>query len=142
MPITVCTKHSKKSLIELYKELGEYDKNPVWKIRSSAMIELINLINENFKNTQIWGLTSHDRLVLLTENNWESNWFVIINNIGNHEYYFEYLIPEYKSPWRNGTVKGVAQSLNEAKKYLAIAMNETEGWKGNVELEKLLETTK
>ena len=74
MPITACTKHSKKSLIELYKELGEYDKNPVWKIRSTAMIELINLINENFENTQIWGLTSHDRLVLLTENNWESNY--------------------------------------------------------------------
>ncbi|MBJ6367515.1 hypothetical protein [Snuella sedimenti] len=138
MPITVCSKHSKKSLVEVYQELGGYDNNPVWEIRSKAMTDFIKLINEIFKKTQIWGLTSHDRLVLLTEDNWESNWYVIINNIGNNEYYFEYLIPEKKSPWRNGMVQGVAQSLEEAKKYLLIAMNESEGWKGNMELENLL----
>jgi len=138
MSITVCTKHSRKSLIELYKEVANYDNNPVWKVKSKAMLDLIDLINETFPKTQIWGLTSHDRLVLLTEDNWDSNWYVIIENIGNNEYYFEYLIPENKSPWPNGIVKGVAQSLKEAKKYLGISMKESEGWKGNIEVEKLI----
>ena len=138
MPITVCKNHSSKSLIGIYEEVANYDNNPVWKIKSKAMIDLINQINEIFTDTQLWGLTSHDRLVLLSENNWDSKWHVIIENIGSKEYYFEYLIPENKSPWENGTTKGVARSLDEAKKYLGIAMRESEGWKGNTELENLL----
>jgi hypothetical protein len=63
---------------------------------------------------------------------------VIIENIGSKEYYFEYLIPENKSPWKDGTTKGVASSLFEAKKFMGIAMKESEGWKGNNELGKLL----
>jgi len=140
MPITVCKNHSSKSLIGIYEELANYDKNPVWKTKSQAMIDSINLINQVFIETQIWGLTSHDRLVLLSENTWESKWHVIIENIGSKEYYFEYLIPENKSPWKNGIVKGVAPSIVEAKKYLGIAMRESEGWKGNTELEYLLKT--
>ena len=127
MPITVCKNHSSKSLIGIYEEIVNYDKNPVWKIKSQAMIELINLINQIFMSTQIWGLTSHHRLVLLSEDNWDSKWHVIIENIGSKEYYFEYLIPEQKSPWENGVVKGVASSIVEAKTYLGIAMKESEG---------------
>ena len=140
MPITVCKGHSKRSLLDIYKGIADYDNNPVWKNKSDAMINLIFLINQIFVDTQIWGLTSHDRLVLLSENNWDSRWHVIIGNIGSEEYYFEYLIPEHKSPWRDGIVKGVAASIEEVKEYLGIAMKESEGWKGNVELENLLES--
>jgi hypothetical protein len=69
MPITVCKNHSSNSLIGIYEDVANYDNNPVWKIKSKVMIDLINLINESFTETQIWGLTSHDRLILLSENN-------------------------------------------------------------------------
>ncbi|WP_299261859.1 hypothetical protein [uncultured Aquimarina sp.] len=138
MPISVCKNHSSKSLIEIYKEVAYYNENPVWKIKSKEMINLIELINILFKDTQIWGLTSHDRLVLLSENNWESRWHVIIENIGSKEFYFEYLMPENKSPWENGIVKGVAGTISEVERYLAIAMRESEGWNDNLELENLL----
>lgn len=141
MPINVCKNHSSKSLIGIYEEVANYDSNPVWKKKSEAMISLINEINRIFTTTQIWGLTSHDRLVLLTENRWDSRWHVIIENIGNNEYYFEYLIPDYKSPWENGTIKGVASSIEEAIKYLGIAMRESEGWIGNPELNNLINST-
>lgn len=138
MPITVCKGHSSKTLLELYSELAGYQGNPVWKNKSEAMIQLINLIDQNFKKTQIWGLTSHYRLVLLTENNWDTRWHVIIENIGSDEYYFDYAMPDEKSPWPNAMVRGVAKSLEEAKKYLAISMNESGAWKGNEELINLL----
>jgi len=140
MPITVCKNHSSKSLIGIYEEVADYDNNPVWKTKSKAMIDLINEINRIFVNTQIWGLTSHDRLVLLSENNWDSRWHVIFENIGGNEYYFEYLIPKNKSPWENGITKGVANSIEEAKQYLGIAMRESEGWTGNSELENLIKS--
>lgn len=138
MPITVCEDHSSKSLIELYEELENYE-NPVWSSKSKLMIELINLINQTFVDTQIWGLTSHDRLVLLNENMWNSRWHVIIESYGYKDYCFEYAIPESKSPWENGMVRGFA-TIAEARRYLIIAMNESEGWKGNEELEALLKT--
>ncbi len=141
MPINVCKNHSSKTLIGIYEEVANYDSNPVWKKKSEAMISLINEINRIFTVTQIWALTSHDRLVLLTENRWYSRWHVIIENIGGNEYYFEYLIPDYKSPWKNGTIKGVASSIKEAVKYLGIAMRESEGWAGNSELNNLLNST-
>jgi hypothetical protein len=141
MPINVCKNHSSKTLIGIYEEVANYNSNPVWRKKSQAMISLINEINKIFVTTQIWGLTSHDRLVLLTENKWDSRWHIIIENIGNNEYYFEYLIPDYKSPWKNGTTKGVASSIEEAIKYLGIAMRESEGWVGNSELNNLINST-
>jgi len=128
------------SLIGIYEEIRNHEIYPAMKIQSTNMIEMINLINQSFIVTQIWGLTSHSRLVLLSENNWDSRYHVVIENIGDDGFYFEYLIPDNKSPWKNGTVKGYAPSLQESKKYLAIAMNESEGWKGNSELNTLLET--
>jgi len=35
-------------------------------------------------------------------------------------------------------VRGEAKSIKEAKKFLLIAMKECQGWKGNLELERLL----
>ncbi|NRB61676.1 MAG: hypothetical protein HRU40_01370, partial [Saprospiraceae bacterium] len=52
--------------------------------------------------------------------------------------YIEYLIPENKQPWEHAMVRGEAKSLEEAKKFLLIAMKKSEGWKGNLELERLL----
>jgi hypothetical protein len=111
MPLTACTAYSDKALIAIYAELVNCSSNPVWKIKSDAINEIIHLINDAFKEIQIWALTSHDRLVLLTENNWETKCYVIIRNIRGSEYYFEYLIPETKRPWPDALIHGVAPSL-------------------------------
>ena len=141
MPISVCKGHSNGSLIEIYEELYTDDKlNPIWKERANAMIQLIHMINDTFIDTQIWGLTSHYRLALLSENHWDSAWHVIIENPGNHEYYLSYIMPQSPWPDSGATVHGVATSLEQARKYLIIAMNESHGWEGNEELRRLLET--
>lgn len=139
MPITVCTDtdFTRKSLLEIYAELVLCRTSEHNQKVSKAMIELINLINQLFKDTQIWGLTSHYRLILLTENRWNSKGHVIIY-YGSEGYYFEYAMPDEKCPWPNAYVRGHSKSLEEAKKYLAISMNESGAWKGNVELNNLL----
>ena len=102
------------------------------------MLAFIEMIDKTFLETQIWGLTSLYRLVLQAKDQWDTEWFVIVNCIGNNEYYFEYLMTADKRPWDNATVKGVTQNLTEAKKYLLIAMKESGGWTDNVELQNRL----
>ncbi|WP_318311749.1 hypothetical protein [Flagellimonas crocea] len=139
MPLFANSKQNKGKRIEdYYLELSEDKSNPVWAEIGKNMLTFIEMINEIFKETKIWGLTSHSRLVLQTEDRWDSEWYVIINALG-HEYYFEYLLTDDKKPWENATVKGVVQNLEDAKKHLLISMNECGGWKNNTELKKLLD---
>ncbi len=139
MPLLANTKQNKgKTLEEYYTEISKDKSNSVWAERRRNMLKFIEIINDNFKETEIWGLTSHSRLVLQTEDKWDSEWFVIIEALG-HEYYFEYLLTDDKKPWENATVKGVTRNLADAKKYLLISMKESGGWKDNLELKRLLE---
>ena len=138
MPIKRCSDQRNITLETFYKDLSAISNVPRLIDAGAKMITLLNLINELFIDTQLWGLTSHDRLVIQSKDDWKSSWYIIIVSIGTEEYYFEYLLPTNKSPWENAMVRGEAKNLEAAKKYLLIAMRESEGWVGNKELEKLL----
>ncbi|WP_299099662.1 hypothetical protein [uncultured Winogradskyella sp.] len=141
MPLLANTKQNKRKRLngieEYYLDISKDKSNSVWSERGKNMLKFVEMLNENFKKTKIWGLTSHSRLILQNEDKWDSKWFVIIEALG-HEYYFEYLITDDKKPWKNATVKGVTRNLVDAKKYLLISMNESGGWNNNLELERLL----
>lgn len=141
MPLLGNTIQTKAKTIEgFYFDLTKDKSNPVWEKIGKNMLAFIDLINQTFIDTKIWGLTSHAHLVLQTTDKWDDDWYITINCIGTNEYYFEYRLPVDKSPWENATVKGVAKDMNEAKRYLLIAMRESEGWKDNQELKELLST--
>ncbi|HXB45108.1 MAG TPA: hypothetical protein VNV85_13665 [Puia sp.] len=134
MPLTVNTKHViGKSIQDVYIELVNNSTNVVSREMGNNMLTFIKMLNGIFLNTQIWALTSHYHLVLQAKDDWKSDWLVKIHCLGN-EYYIEYLMPEKKKPWPNAYVLGVAIGLDEAKKYLLIAMKECGGWEGNFEL--------
>ncbi len=142
MPITRNTNQSEISLEEFYLEsisIGEkFGKENDFNVRAGkSMIQLLEMINEIFKDTQIWGLTSLKRLVIQKENDWKSDWYIIITGGGHEQYTIEYLLPKNIRPWENARVRGEAKNLEEAKRYLIIAMNECGGWKGNQELIQL-----
>jgi hypothetical protein len=137
MPITRCSEQSRCSLKEFYQEIAA---NKVYDPANAggAMLEVLELINTLFKQTKIWGLTSHARLVLQNTDDSASGWYVTLGSAGQGYYYIEYLLPVNKQPWSNAQVKGEAWSLGEVENYLLIAMRESEGWLGNEELNKLL----
>ena len=141
MPIKKSSDQRKITLEEFYIELSETSTNQSVDV-GKKMHEFVKMINETFKETKLWGLTSHERLVIQSKDSSKSKWYVIISNIGTDDYYFEYLMPENKQPWLNAMIRGQARSLKEAKKYLLIAMKESEGWKGNLELERLINEIK
>ena len=138
MAIERCSDQKSQTLREFYEDLKKDKSNPVWETKGQAMLGFLDMIDENFKETRIWGMTSHDTLLLQAKDGWESGWFVAVNNIGTKEYYFEYRIPKDKSPWPYAVVKGMAPTIKDSSKYLAIAMKESEGWPGNKEVDKLL----
>lgn len=99
-----------KTLEEFYFELTKDKNNPVWEKIGRNMLMFIDLINQTFSETKICRLTSHSRLVLQTQDNWDTDWYVIVNCIGSDEYYFEYILPKEKCPWEYEQLK-VSQKI-------------------------------
>ena len=129
---------SDQTLEEYYERLKVPYNNRSTEV-GKKMLEFLKMINEVFKKTMLWGITSHMCLVIRSVDDWQSSPNVIVSNSGGQSYHFEYLIPKNKQPWKNAKVSGDAKNLEKAKRYLLIAMKESEGWKGNEELEGLLE---
>ena len=96
-------------------------------------------MNELFSETYLWGLTSHYRLVVQAADYSASDWLVTIIAGLTGNFYVEYSLPPSAQPWPNASVRGEAETLAEAERYLLIAMRESGGWAGNAELNNLLE---
>lgn len=131
MPIIRCKDQKRQTLEEFYSEWAS-DKNHISANLGKSMLAIIDLINNTFIETKIYGLTSHAHLLLLS-----SDRFVSIIANGLQEFHIEYLIPKEKQPWSNATVKGATKSLDEFRNYIIIAMTESQGWKDSDELKRL-----
>lgn len=134
MPIQRSSEQRRCTLEEFYseKEMGTH-----YPYAGEQMLHFIKLINGLFPKTQLFGLTSHFRLIIQKEDSPERNGFILVSALAG-DFYFEYLLPERKAPWKDAYVRGTANSLEEAKHYLLIAMKECEAWKDNAELNQLL----
>jgi hypothetical protein len=142
MPIKRISDQNTKTIEEFYIEISTESNAGDSKDRNSAMLAFLKIIDTAFVETTIWALTSLHRLVLLTQDDWKSKWYIIVSCFSDKEIHFEYLIPDEKHPWPDARVSGTANSLNNAKEYLLIAMKETNGWQNNKELESLLSEPK
>ena len=140
MPIQRCSEQKRQTLEEFYTEFIP-EKNQFLADVGTAMLRVIKLINDTFKETIIYGLTSHASLNFLTLDNSENDWFVTINSSGD-EFYIEYLMTKNNQPWPNATVKGATKSLDELKNLIIIAMTESQGWTESLELQALYNSIK
>lgn len=147
MPLIRCSEQKRKTLEEFYKELIP-DRVNTFADVGSAMLNVLRLINDTFKETKIFGLTSHATLLLLNKDSSLSPWFIALNgfetapNGQRNEYYIEYLMTPDKQPWSDARIKGSTSSIDELKKYLIIAMIETRGWTDSEELKRLYQGLK
>ncbi len=132
MPIKRNTEQKSKTLIEFYTEIKN-ESNTFSKGAGTLMLNWIDRINSEFKETEIWGLTSHNHLILQTENDYTSESYVILTT-GMDEYHIEYLIPKESEPWKNAYAKGATKSLDEAMLMLKTAMRNCKGWNKSKEL--------
>lgn len=136
MPIIRCSDQKHATLEQFYTD-GD-DKQTL--AMGAKMLSLIKLSDTKFKDTTIFGLTSLYRLNLLATDTYKSPWFVCVATDGQI-FYIDYLMPESNQPWADARVSGQAESLEQAFKYMLIAMTKSEGWTKNDELKKLLADT-
>ena len=142
MPLIRCTEQKRTTLEEFYKEFIP-NKTDTFADSGTPMLNVLKLINDTFKETTIYGLTSHATLLLLNEDSSLSPWFVALNGLNTssnderHEYYIEYQMPSDKQPWPDAIVKGGTIYLDELRNYIIIAMTESKGWSDSNELKEL-----
>jgi hypothetical protein len=147
MPLIRCTEQKRLTLEEFYKEFIP-NKIDTFADVGSPMLNVLKLINDTFKETTIYGLTSHATLLLLNKDSSLSRWFVALNGLETspngqrNKYYIEYLMTSDKQPWSDAKVKGATTSLEELKKYIIIAMTESKGWSDSDELKRLYQVVK
>jgi len=132
MPIKRNTDQKSKTLTEFYTEVKN-ESNLVSNGTGTLMLNWIERINSEFKETEIWGLTSHYHLILQNQNDYTSKTYVILTT-GMDEYHIEYLVPKESEPWENAFVKGGTKSLDTAMKMLKTAMRNSKGWQQSTEL--------
>ena len=137
MPLKRSSEQPNKTLIEFYNELTSLDHTNVESFIGRSMLSFIEMVNQTFKETELFGLTSHYRLILKAKDLPGGDWLVTISCYGTKEFEINYLMPDDISPWKFARVHGLASNLEIAKKYLIIAMTNSRGWGDSEELKRL-----
>ena len=132
MPITRQPYHTDQTLEEFYSEEAASDSSIGM---GNHMLSFIDLINRTFIETTIYASTSHYFLNLLAGK--ELHIHVTLITYSKYHFYIDYIMPKEKAPWPNARVIKQMSEIEDAIKYLVIAMHESEGWLGNKELESL-----
>jgi hypothetical protein len=140
MAIKRCSEQKRQTLEEFYTEFIP-GKAKTYADIGTPMLKVLKLLNDMFRETEIYGLTSHATLLLLSEDSSISPWFVSLNGLED-EYYIEYLMTPDKQPWPNARVKGATKSLDDLRHFIVIAMTESRGWSSSIELQRLYGDTK
>ena len=137
MPLERIPYQGPETFLEFYKKnAGLGDK--LFRDQAKQMTEAVYLLDRIFKETIIYGVSSHLSIGLIPEKTGNQP-KVRIHNIGLKDYFYvSYAIPKEIAPWDHAWVEGKQVSLEELEKYILLAMKRSEAWDDeNSELSKL-----
>lgn len=136
MPIIRRSEQKRKTLEGFYKDFIPKPEDTFGDV-GTPMLEVLEFLNLSFKNTIIYGLTSHAHLLLFNSDKNDDYYVSIVGYKSKYynEFVVEYVIPNNKSPWEGAVVRGVTMQMEDFKKMIIISMTESGGWKDNPELE-------
>jgi hypothetical protein len=127
MHLSHCQDQKSQTLEEFYYEISQQD-SVMSREGGAAMLGILARLRGLPDERRVYGLTSHHRLCLLSEDTYRSPWFVIISALNNRNYYIEYLMPPHVAPWPHARVRGEAESEDQAVEMILTAMEMSEGW--------------
>jgi hypothetical protein len=102
-------------------------ENPLRKV-GEQMLALLPLLSEVGAKCDVWALTSHARLCLLADDDWESPWFVQIDALSWGGFEVRYLLPPEAAPWPQAAVLGFARDVRMASSMIRTAMARSGGF--------------
>lgn len=127
MHLTRCKDQKHATLEEFYGEMRD-SHEPVTRKSGEVMLDLIARLRALPDERQIYGLTSHYQLCLLSQDTSTSPWFVKVSTLDERNYYIEYLMLEREAPWPHAYVRGEARSTDDAVRMIMTAMDKSGGW--------------
>ena len=137
MPFFTFLYQNNQKLDGFYKEFTSEIKTVVESEFGNIMNSFISIVNKTFQITTLFGLTSHNSILIYPTENKDEGWLVKVSFNCEQKVQIEYKLPENKSPWKYALIKGQTDNIQEARDFLIIAMEESEGWLDNKELSKL-----
>lgn len=126
MPIIRTQNQSTDSLEEFYNHLDQKDE--VWKIVKSNMLNLLNSLNEEYPDTTFYALTSHARLIILENKETFSNHLVTFSSSLHtpNEYFIDAMLPDSKSIWKNSRITTTVNGIENAIECFKLALKNLE----------------
>jgi hypothetical protein len=119
---------ARETLDQFYAKMDTPEQDEFTRGRGRAMRELLPLLDQAFGTTPVWGLTSLQRLVLLSEDNFAARWHVMIWGCSGSGYSIEYWMPDVEAPWPDATVRGYPETKEQAVAWVKIACHRSGGW--------------
>lgn len=105
------------------------------KKRNSRMRSLLQCLNDELTTTVAWGLTSHDRLWLMSDPQFDGGpRHVGIDPFGDNTFQVTYIPPNGELPIPNSEIVFRVSSIEEASVRIRFAMALTGGWPENADL--------
>ena len=136
MPIARCSDQGPLTLREYFADVATWS-DKYYHLMAPHMITAVELIDRLFPTTQLFGLTSHGRLVLLSHDSSKPPWHIIVSH-QIHEYQLEHMLGRNQHPWPGATALCTAKTIDELEKLLVLAMDLTGAWSDNEELKRLI----
>jgi len=127
MPFRRASCQKSKSLRAFYEEVAA-DSHVVVGEAGRLMTELVDDLEQAFRDIPVWGLTSHFHLMLLAADDSATPWFVSVTPPVGGSFTIDYLLPEFEAPWPNARVTGEAKSVKAAVEMVLLAIEKSRGW--------------
>ncbi|MCA9794163.1 MAG: hypothetical protein KC910_20285 [Candidatus Eremiobacteraeota bacterium] len=89
---------------------------------------MLELLSQAPDRPGVFGLTSHESLCLLSEDNYDTPWWVIITPTPPRTFQVEYRPHEAVPPWKDAYVKVLARTPKEAVEQALFGMERSRAW--------------
>jgi hypothetical protein len=80
----------------------------------------------------VYGLTQIDRLILLSQDDYTTPWWVLITSHGLKDYQVDCRMPGNQAPWRGAHITGKTDKIDRALEMVVRALTVSRGWNTEV----------
>jgi len=94
----------------------------------TQMLRLLPHLDEACSDLDVWGVTSHERLCLISTDADDAPWLVIIDPVPPNEYQVRFRMPASEAPWDQAMVWGRASNPEDACKMVRTGIERSGGW--------------
>jgi len=117
-----CTCQSEETLEEHFSALNRKYVNGQGTL---AVIERLRALPDD---RLVYGLTSVDRLCLLSQDDYTTPWWVVLTSHSARDFTVECRMPADQAPWRSAKITGKTEDLSKAVEMLVESLKVSRGW--------------